>query len=257
MRVNDELWLVEEPSLDAPPDLLTIPEVRDTSLTRITTTSSGYALCSNAPRRYRSPGGERSDLAADAPSGRRRARRRRATSSSRMTPCLSKRLLLVCHRDDLAALQNQPKEVFMLTTWDAVSTLDRMFDDVMGSMLGTATNARTFDPSFDVRSSESEVVFVCDAPGVKQEDLEVTVENHVLTIKGTRKFESKRGRAGDAGPSVRLLYYAYSLPDYLDDANLSANLADGVLTVRIPKHAQAKPRRSPISGGPPAKQLEK
>lgn len=49
----------------------------------------------------------------------------------------------------------------MLTRWDAVSTLDRMFDDVMGSMLGTATSTRTFDPSIDVRASDDEVVFVC------------------------------------------------------------------------------------------------
>lgn len=144
----------------------------------------------------------------------------------------------------------------MLTTWDAVSTLDRMFDDVMGSMLGTATNARTFDPSIDVRSSDSEVAFVCDAPGVKSEDLEVTVENRVLTIKGTRKFEGKEGEQVMLGRAYGSFSHAYTLPDYLDDANLSANLADGVLTIRIPKHAQAKPRRIQIGSGSPAKQLK-
>ena len=143
----------------------------------------------------------------------------------------------------------------MLTAWDAVSTLDRMFDDVMGSMLGTATNSRTFDPSIDVRSSESEVVFVCDAPGVRQEDLEVTVENHVLTIKGTRKFESREGEQVMLGRAYGSFARAYSLPDYLDDANLSANLADGVLTIRIPKRAQAKPRKIQIGNGSTARQL--
>jgi HSP20 family protein len=144
----------------------------------------------------------------------------------------------------------------MLTTWDAVSTLDRMFDDVMGSMLGTATNARTFDPSIDVRSSESEVVFVCDAPGVKQEDLEVTVQNHVLTIKGTRRFERNEGEQVMLGRAYGSFTRAYSLPEYLDDANLSANLADGVLTIRIPKHAQAKPRKIQIGNAAAANQLK-
>lgn len=143
----------------------------------------------------------------------------------------------------------------MLTAWDAVSTLDRMFDDVMGSMLGTATNARTFDPAIDVRSSDSEVVFVCDAPGVKHEDLEVTVENHVLTIKGTRKFESKEGEQVMLGRAYGAFRRAYSLPDYLDDANLSASLADGVLTIRIPKLAQAQPRKIPIGSGSTARRL--
>jgi len=144
----------------------------------------------------------------------------------------------------------------MLTTWDAVSTLDRLFDDVMGSTLGTATNARTFDPSIDVRSTESEVVFVCDAPGVKQEDLELTVENHVLTIKGTRKFESREGEQVMLGRAYGSFTRTYSLPDYLDHANLSANLAEGVLTIRIPKHAQAKPRKIQISTGSTTKQLK-
>jgi len=63
----------------------------------------------------------------------------------------------------------------VLTTWDAVSTLDRMLNDVMGSTLGTATNARTFQPAIDVRSSDAELAFVCDLPGVRLEDVEVTL----------------------------------------------------------------------------------
>ncbi|MDP9034553.1 MAG: Hsp20/alpha crystallin family protein, partial [Myxococcota bacterium] len=123
----------------------------------------------------------------------------------------------------------------MLTTWDAVSTLDRMFDDVMGSALGTATNSKTFEPAIDVRASESEVVFLCDVPGVKQEDLEVTLENHVLTIKGRRKYDSNDNEQVMLGRAYGAFTRAYTLPDALDEDNLSAHLADGVLTVRIPK----------------------
>ncbi len=144
----------------------------------------------------------------------------------------------------------------MLTRWDAVSTLDRMFDDVMGSMLGTATSPCTFDPTIDVRANENEVVFVCDVPGVKQEDLEVTLENHVLTIKGTRKFESKEDEQVMLGRAYGSFSRAYTLPDYLDDANLAANLADGVLTIRIPKQAKAKPRKIQIGNGHDSKQLK-
>ena len=69
----------------------------------------------------------------------------------------------------------------MLTTWDAVSTLDRMLDDVMGSALGTAS-VSTFAPAIDVRTSDDDRLFIATSPGVKHEDLEVTLENHVLTI---------------------------------------------------------------------------
>ena len=144
----------------------------------------------------------------------------------------------------------------MLTTWDAVSTLDRMFDDVMGSAFGTATNSRTFDPTIDVRASDKEVAFICDVPGVKQEDLEVTLENHVLTIKGMRKFDGKEDERVMLGRAYGAFHRAYTLPDSLDEENLTAHLADGVLTVRIPKQPKAKPRKIHIGGGSEAKQLK-
>ena len=144
----------------------------------------------------------------------------------------------------------------MLTAWGAVSTLDRMFDDVMGSAFGTATNPQAFDPSIDVRANENEVAFICDVPGVKQEDLEVTVENHVLTLKGTRRFDSKEDEQVMLGRAYGAFKRSFTLPDYLDDANLDAHLADGVLTIRIPKRAQAKPRKIPIGTGSSSKQLK-
>lgn len=144
----------------------------------------------------------------------------------------------------------------MFTTWDAVSTLDRMLDDVMGSALGTATNSRTFDPAIDVRANDDEVRFICDVPGVKEEDLDVTIENRVLTIKGTRRFEAKDNEQVMLGRAYGAFSRSFTLPDSLDDQNLTANLADGVLMVRIPKLAQAKPRKIQIGGGSDAKQLK-
>jgi HSP20 family protein len=144
----------------------------------------------------------------------------------------------------------------MLTRWDAVSTLDRMFDDVMGSMLGTATSTRTFDTSIDVHTSDNEVVFVCDVPGIKQDDLEVTLENHVLTIKGTRKFEGKDNEQVMLGRAYGSFNRSYSLPEYVDDENLTARLADGVLTIRIPKQAKAQPKKIQIANGQDSKHLK-
>ncbi len=144
----------------------------------------------------------------------------------------------------------------MLTRLDAVSTLDRVLDDVMGSMLGTAMSTRTFDPAIDVHASDNEVVFVCDVPGIKQDDLEVTLENHVLTIKGTRKFEGKGNEQVMLGRAYGAFNRSYTLPEYVDDENLTARLADGVLTIRIPKQAKAKPKKIQISNGHDSKQLK-
>ena len=143
----------------------------------------------------------------------------------------------------------------MLQSWDAVSTLDRMLDDVMGSMVGTATNSRNFVPSIDIRTDDDQVLFVCDVPGVKQDDLEVTLENRMLTIKGTRRFERKDGEHVLLGRAYGAFERSFNLPDFVDDSQLAAHLADGVLTIRVPKAARAKPKKIPVMGGG-GKQLE-
>jgi HSP20 family protein len=134
----------------------------------------------------------------------------------------------------------------MLTTWDTVSTLDRTLDEFMGSAFRTAKNSRAFSPAIDVRTSANDVVFQCDVPGVKQEDLEVTLEKHVLTIKGTRKFDGKENDQVMLGRGYGAFSRSFTLPDGLDDEHLTANLADGVLTVRIPKQSKAQPRKIQI-----------
>jgi HSP20 family protein len=129
----------------------------------------------------------------------------------------------------------------MMTSWNAVSTLDRMFDDVMGSALGTAKSARGFDLAYDVRSNENEVVFVCDVPGIKKEELDITVHKRVLTISGARKFDGATKDHVVLARSYGSFKRAFALPDGIDEANLKAELTDGVLTVTIPKQAKPKP----------------
>lgn len=131
----------------------------------------------------------------------------------------------------------------MPSAWDAVASLDEMVGDVMGAVLGTATSPRPFEPSFDVRATHDDIVFVCDVPGVKESELEVTVEDHVLTIRGARHFEAGDDEQLMLGRAYGRFTRAFSLPHYLDEANLSAQLQDGVLTIRIPKLPSAKKRK--------------
>jgi HSP20 family protein len=128
--------------------------------------------------------------------------------------------------------------------------LDGVFDDIMGSAVGYATRTSVFTPSVDVVAKEHELVFQIDVPGVKEESLEVTLENHVLSIRGSRKYE--------AGPNERQMLLGrsygdfalrYTLPESADGEKLAAHLADGVLTLRVPKHAKAQPRKIQIGGG--------
>ena len=137
----------------------------------------------------------------------------------------------------------------MLTAWDPVRLLDRMVDDVMHGSFGTATNARNYAPDVDVRSSEDRVLFYFDVPGVKKEDIEITLENGVLTVKGSRKFDPGTAREQLLlGRSYGTFARSFSLPEHLDEEKLTASLTDGVLAVEIPKLQKAKPRKIQIGG---------
>ena len=138
----------------------------------------------------------------------------------------------------------------MFTAFDAVPMLDSVFDDVMGSALGYATKTARFAPAVDVIAKEHEIVFQLDVPGVKSENLEITLENRVLSIKGARKYE--------AGPNEQQMLLGraygefslrYTLPETVNGEQLVACLADGVLTLRVPKHPKTQPRKIQISGG--------
>ncbi|CAN5720827.1 hypothetical protein BH09MYX1_BH09MYX1_00580 [soil metagenome] len=61
----------------------------------------------------------------------------------------------------------------------------------MGSAFGTATKSLKFEPTIDVRAREDEMLFILDVPGVKQDDLDITLEHRLLTIKGVRSFERR------------------------------------------------------------------
>jgi HSP20 family protein len=138
----------------------------------------------------------------------------------------------------------------MLAALDAAPVLDGMFQDVMRSAIGYATKTAVFTPSVDVIAREREFVFQIDVPGVKQESLDVTLENRVLTIKGSRRYEAGVNELQMLlGRSYGDFCLRYTLPETADGDQLVAFLADGVLTLRVPKHAKAQPRKVQIGGG--------
>ena len=137
----------------------------------------------------------------------------------------------------------------MLGNWSAVPALD-LFDDVMRSAFGTATSSRSFTPDIDVRVDDDRVVFHCDVPGLSIEDLDVTLANGTLTLKGARKFEGTRDKEQIMlGRPYGAFERSFALPDAVDAEHLSARLANGVLTLEIPKSPKAKPRRIEIRDG--------
>jgi len=111
------------------------------------------------------------------------------------------------------------------------------------------SSSRVFAPRFDVHETVGEFVFRADLPGIKQENLEIT-----LTAKPTSHRRSARAakqRRNRAQPPqrtrIRRLRARLHLPDSVDGEKIQATMNDGVLNLVVPKKPEAQPRQIPIS----------
>ena len=135
--------------------------------------------------------------------------------------------------------------------WRTLGQVAREFDALWNpALLEDESKVATapWTPAVDIREEENRFVIEADIPGVDPTEIEVTMDNGVLTIKGERKLE-KREEEGSLKRVERMYGYfhrRFTLPDSADAEHISANGHDGVLEVVIPKRASAQPRRIPI-----------
>jgi len=104
-------------------------------------------------------------------------------------------------------------------------------------------------PAVDIKEEDERFVLEADIPGVDPKDIEVTMDNGVLTIKGERKHESEEEANGykRIERSYGTFYRRFSLPDSADAERVSAKGKDGVLEVSIPKLEKVQPRKITVS----------
>jgi len=121
-----------------------------------------------------------------------------------------------------------------------VDRLNNMFSNFYGEGL-----SRGWVPAVDIyEGAEHELVIKAELPDMKREDITVTFENNVLTLKGERKNEEvARDRFHRLERFRGAFSRSFTLPATVDPANISANYKDGVLTVRLPQRAEAKPKQ--------------
>ena len=109
---------------------------------------------------------------------------------------------------------------------------------------GPATT--TWMPPVDIfQTSEQELVLKAELPDMAREDIEITVENFVLTIKGEKKFadQVKEEQFHHVERRYGSFSRSFSLPQTVDGSKVSADYKNGVLTVRLPLREEAKPRQ--------------
>lgn len=108
-----------------------------------------------------------------------------------------------------------------------------------------------FQPRFDVKETKDGYVFNADLPGVKEEDLDISVTGNRLTVSGRRDCEERK--EGERFFAVECSYGTFSrsftMPDHVDPDHVRAEFKDGVLTLVVPKRPEAQPRKISLKSG--------
>jgi HSP20 family molecular chaperone IbpA len=118
------------------------------------------------------------------------------------------------------------------------------------SSVATGTQSRLwFTPRFDLYEDDDGYVLLGDLPGVEPQDLDVTYENKEVTIHGKVKPRHCDGQYLSEEYGVGDFHRSFSVGELVEGSLISAELANGVLTVRLPKRAEAKPRKINVKAG--------
>lgn len=142
-----------------------------------------------------------------------------------------------------------------ITRWDPFHNLsmlqeqvNRLFDTKF-SPNGDSSTLSAWVLSVDVYETENELVIKADVPGATEKELDVRVENNMLTIGGERKFEQevKEENYLRMERSYGSFHRTFSLPNTVDTQAIQAKYTDGVLTVTLPKRAESKPKQVKVN----------
>jgi HSP20 family protein len=130
------------------------------------------------------------------------------------------------------------------------SQMNRLFTDFFGRAF-QEQNLTTWAPAVDIYEGEHELVVKADLPDVKPEDLDIRVENNILTIRGERKFEKKTDEKNYLRVERAYGSFArsFSLANTVNTEAIKADYKDGVLTLNIPKREEAKPKQIKVNVG--------
>ena len=136
--------------------------------------------------------------------------------------------------------------------WEPLRLMRDMLSwDPFAEMLPSVTqNEVVFAPRFEVKETKDAYVFKADLPGVKEDDLDITVTGNRLTVSGKREAEQREesDRYYAYERSYGSFTRAFTLPESADCDRVDADLTSGVLTVSIAKKAESQPKKVSLKG---------
>ena len=128
--------------------------------------------------------------------------------------------------------------------------INRVFGDVVGRA-GEESNLTPWAPAVDIHETENELVVKADLPDVNPQDLDIRVENNILTIRGERKFDQKVNENNYL--RIERAYGSFSrsfaLANSVKSDAIKADYQNGVLTLSLPKREETKPKQIKVNVG--------
>ncbi|MCK5439982.1 MAG: Hsp20/alpha crystallin family protein [Gemmatimonadetes bacterium] len=136
--------------------------------------------------------------------------------------------------------------------------MDRWMDDAFNTRNWFRLADRQWFPVADVSETSDHLTLRLEVPGMSAENIKIGVENNTLTVRGEKRHETKSEdeTVYRAERSYGAFERSFSLPWHVDHEDVSAKLENGVLTIRLPRREEAKPREIAIEGDSSAKKIE-
>jgi len=127
--------------------------------------------------------------------------------------------------------------------------MDRLFEDFMEKSPARAEpGAQIWNPEIDVRETETEIVVEAEIPGIDQKDVNVSIKDNMLTLKGEKKIEKEEKEANyyRAERTYGSFMRSFTLPTLVVADKVAAKYRNGVLTITLPKAEEVKPKEIPV-----------
>ena len=126
--------------------------------------------------------------------------------------------------------------------------MDDVFNRSLSGMLSNGEDSESMSswvPAMDVLETEDKVLLRAELPGLTQDDVQLTVENNVLTLSGDKHFshEASEGHYRRIESRYGSFYRSFTLPSTVDQDRIDANFRNGVLEIELPKAEKAKPKK--------------
>ena len=155
--------------------------------------------------------------------------------------------MTLAHKKNNGITQSRP----MTELEDMERRLDEMFGGMWPSIWSRLPEEKSWLPSIDVFEKDGNLVVKAELPGMKKEEIEISLHEGSLIISGERKVESQ-AEEGESSRSERFFgrfQRALALPKAVNANQVKANYKDGILTVTLPKTEESKPKQITVNAG--------